>query len=66
MLAKQMAFYMINEDDMWQWLLRNKYLKRYPLAKLTHRPGDSHFRSELLKVKDTVLNLGSFILKNGE
>ena len=51
---------------MWQQLLRNKYLKRYPLSKVRHRPGDSHFWSGLMKVKDTFLNLGMFILKNGE
>jgi hypothetical protein len=64
-LLSKWLFNMINEDDMWQQLLRNKYLKRYPSAKLTHRFGDSHFRSGLMKVKDTFLNLGSFILKMG-
>jgi hypothetical protein len=59
-------FKLINEDGLWQQLLRNKYLYRYPLTKVTHRPGDSQCWSGLIKVKDIVLNLGKFILKNGE
>ena len=51
---------------MWQDLLRNKYLKRETLSKVTYKPGDSHFWSGLMKVKDTFLNLGSFLLHNGE
>jgi hypothetical protein len=65
-LLSKWLFKLINEDGMWQRLLRNKYLERYPLSKVKHRPSDSHFWSGLMKVKDTFLNLGNFILKNGE
>jgi hypothetical protein len=65
-LLSKWLFKLINEDGMWQQLLRNKYLKRYPLSKVTYNPGDSHFWSGLMKVKNTFLNLGTFILKNGE
>jgi hypothetical protein len=39
-------------------------MSRYTLTKVTSKPGDSHFLAGLMKVKDTFLNLGSFILKN--
>jgi hypothetical protein len=35
------------------------------MLKVTHRPGDSQFWLGLMKVKDTFLNLGTFILKMG-
>jgi hypothetical protein len=46
--------------------VRNKYLERYLLSKVKLKHGDSHFWSGLMKVKDTFLNLGNFIIKNGE
>lgn len=33
------------------------------LSKVTKIPKESHFQTKLMKVKDTYLNLGSFILK---
>jgi hypothetical protein len=64
-LLSKWLFKLLNEDGLWQTLLRKKYLSRYTLTKVTSKPGDSHFWAGLMKVKDTFLNLGSFILKNG-
>jgi hypothetical protein len=36
------------------------------LSKVGRKPGDSHFWSWLLKVKDQFFGLGSFILKDGK
>ena len=65
MLGKWL-FKLINEDGLWQNLLRNKYLKSCTLSKVGRKPGDSHFWSGLLKVKDQFFGLGSFILKDGK
>jgi hypothetical protein len=64
-LLSKWLFKLLNEDGLWQSLLRKKYLSRYTLTKVTSKQGDSHFWAGLMKVKDTFLNLGSFILKNG-
>jgi hypothetical protein len=43
-----------------------KYLKNYTLSKVMYKTGDSHFWSELMRVKNLFLSLGVFTLKNGE
>jgi hypothetical protein len=43
-----------------------KYLKKYTLSKVSHKPWDSHFRSSLMKAKELFLRCGVFTLKNGE
>ena len=42
-LLSKWLFKLINEDGMWQHILRNKYLKRYTISKISYKPGDSHF-----------------------
>ena len=64
--TKQVLFKLINEDGLWQNLLKRKYIKDKPIAQVQKRPGDSQFLSGLMKVKDKFLNLGSFQLNNGE
>jgi len=65
-LLSKWLFKLINEDGLWRNLLRQKYLKNHTLSKVSSKPGDSHFWSGLMKVKDTFLNLGSFLLKDGK
>ena len=50
---------------MWQQLLRKKYLRNRTIGQVTKKPGDSHFWSGLMKVKDQFLNLGVFHVNNG-
>jgi hypothetical protein len=57
---------LINQDSLWHNLLRNKYLKSCTLSKVGRKPGDYHFLSGLLKVKDQFFGLSSFILKDGK
>jgi hypothetical protein len=57
-------FKLINEDELWQKILKKKYVKDSTIAQVQIRHGDSHFWSGLLKVKDTFLNLGQFQLNN--
>jgi hypothetical protein len=65
-LMSKWLFKLVNEDGIWQSMLRNKYLKRHTLSKVSFRPCDSHFWSGIMKVKDLFFNLGSFVLGNGE
>ena len=41
----------MNEDGVWQQLLKKKYLKNKTLAQVVKRPGDSQFWSGLMEVK---------------
>ena len=50
---------------MWQQLLRNKYLGSQPLVQAEGKPGDSHFWSSLMKVKQDFLRFGTFKINNG-
>ena len=65
-LLSKWLFKLINEDGLWQNLLKRKYIKDKPIAQIQKRQGDSQFWSGLMKVKDKFLNLGSFQLNNGE
>jgi hypothetical protein len=44
-----------NEDGMWQKVLKRKYVKDKCLSQIKKRPGDSHFWSGLMEVKELVL-----------
>jgi hypothetical protein len=50
----------------WQDLLRNKYMHNKPIGQIQRKPGDSHFWSGLMKIKDCFLSFGTFHLNNGE
>ncbi|WVZ99656.1 hypothetical protein U9M48_044919 [Paspalum notatum var. saurae] len=45
--------------------LTNKYLHSTSLTQVKARPYDSHFWRGLMKIKDEVFSLGSFVVKNG-
>lgn len=64
-LLSKWLFRLLNEEGMWQQLIRNKYLKNKTLNQVEKRPGDSHFWGGLMGIKNHFLNLGSFALKNG-
>jgi hypothetical protein len=58
-------FKLINEDGLWQMILRNKYLSNQTIGKVKRKPEDSHFWTGLMKVKKKLLRYGSFQLNNG-
>jgi hypothetical protein len=64
-LLSKWLFKLINEDGLWQTILRNKYLSNQTIGKVERKPGDSHFWTRLMKVKDNFLRFGSFQLNNG-
>jgi hypothetical protein len=46
-------------------MLRNKYLRAKSLTQVEAKPYDSHFCRGLMHIKDEVLSLGSFVIKDG-
>ncbi len=65
-LFSKWLFKLINEQGLWQDLLKRKYLYNQYITQVDMKQGDSHFWSGLMKVKNTFLNMGSWILNNGE
>lgn len=65
-LLSKWLFKLINEEGIWQNLLRRKYLSHKNLAQAQRQPGDSHFWSGLMKVKDQFLHYGRFKVHNGK
>src|SRR6266498_3548994 len=64
-LLSKWLFRLINEDGIWQKLLRRKYLRNRTITQVNYMPGDSHFWAGLMKVKRDFLRLGRFILGDG-
>jgi hypothetical protein len=57
---------LINEEGMWQRLLKNKYLNSKSLSQVSKRAGESQFWSGLMDVKDQFLSMGRFKVNSGE
>jgi hypothetical protein len=55
----------LNEDGVWQNLLRRKYLKDKTITHVQHMSGDSQFCACLTTIKDEFLGLRSFSLGDG-
>jgi hypothetical protein len=65
-LLSKWLFKLLNEDGVWQQLLRNKYLHTKLLAEVTMKHTDSSFWKGLMKVKEYFFNRGSFTVGDGE
>ncbi len=61
-----MVVQVINENGVWQDLLKRKYLYNKSIIQVDRKQGDSHFWSGLMKVKNTFLTMGSWIVNNEE
>jgi len=57
---------LLNEDGIWQRLIRKKYLGDKTLSQVSKKVGDSHFLSGLMEVKDLFLSLGVFKVHSGD
>jgi hypothetical protein len=64
-LLSKWLFKLINEDGLWQQILKKKYVKDSTIGQVHRKHGDSHFWSGLVKGKEEFLNLGKFQLNNG-
>jgi hypothetical protein len=51
-LLSKWLFKLINEEGIWQDILKKKYLKGKTLAQVEKKKGDSHFWSGLMDVKN--------------
>jgi hypothetical protein len=65
-LLSKWLFKLINEDGLWQTILRNKYLTGHTIGKVERKPEDSHFWVGLMKAKENFLRHGSFRLNDGK
>jgi hypothetical protein len=63
-LLNKWLFKLINEDGLWQIIIRNKYLAGQTIGKVDRKPRDSHLWSGLMKGKETFLRYESFRLNN--
>ena len=64
-LLSKWLFKLINEQGVWQMLLRKKYLRFKSLTQVEYSLGDSHFWSGLVHVKPEFLRWGKFKLGSG-
>jgi predicted secreted Zn-dependent protease len=64
-LLSKWIFKFLNEEGMWQQILKRKYLKDKTFSQVERRKGDSHFWSSLMDVKNLCLERGGFNVKNG-
>jgi hypothetical protein len=65
-LLSKWLFKLLNEDGMWQELLRNKYIKEKTMGSYVKKPTDSHFWKSLLNIRDSFLELSHFKINNGK
>ena len=58
-------FKLLNEEGLWQDILRKKYLQNKTLSQVKKRRGDSQFWTGLMEVKDQFLARGHFLIHSG-
>jgi hypothetical protein len=64
-LLSKWLFKLLNEEGVWQELLRNKYLGSKPLAQVLSSPTDSQFWKGLMRVKEEFFSRGFFKIGDG-
>jgi hypothetical protein len=64
-LLSKWIFKLMNEDRLWQQIIRKKYLTNQTLGQVQKRPDDSQFWTGLMNAKPDFLQYGSFQIKNG-
>jgi len=64
-LLSKWLFKLVNEDGLWQQLIRKKFLKRKTITQVVRRPGDSQFWIGLMRIKENFFQLGKFKIQNG-
>ena len=64
-LLSKWLFKLLNEEGVWQQLLKNKYFTDKTLSQVQTKPTDSQFWKGLMSVKDDFFKRGSFKVGNG-
>ena len=65
-LLSKWLFKLTNKDDIWQQILRNKYLGSKTLTQVEKKSGDSQFWLGLMSVKQYFLKSMMFKVQNGK
>jgi hypothetical protein len=65
-LLSKWLFKLLNEDGVWQELLKNKYLHSKTLSQVVVKPSDSPFCKGLMRVKEEFFSRGNFKIGNGQ
>lgn len=58
-------FKLLNEEGIWQELLKNKYLGSKTISRVQWNPGDSYFWAGLMRVKQHLFHFSTFTIKDG-
>ncbi|WVZ81051.1 LOW QUALITY PROTEIN: hypothetical protein U9M48_028478 [Paspalum notatum var. saurae] len=64
-LLSKWLFKLLNEDGLWQQLLRKKYIKDKTIGEVQWKSGDSQFWLGLMKVKNSFLSIATFNVHSG-
>jgi hypothetical protein len=64
-LLSKWLYKLLTTDEIWQQLIRNKYLGSKPLSQAYWKSGNTHFWAGLMKVKSDFLRFRTFSIKNG-
>jgi hypothetical protein len=59
-LLGKWLFKFITEDEIWQNIIKQKYVASNVLSQVTWKPGDSHFWASLMATKKHFFCLGTF------
>ncbi|XP_022682391.1 uncharacterized protein LOC111257326 [Setaria italica] len=65
-LLSKWLFKLLNEEGVWQKLLRRKYLSNKTLTQVKKKKGDSQFWGGLMEIKDQFMAMGRFEVHNGK
>jgi hypothetical protein len=63
--SSKWLYKLINEQGIWQDLLRKKYMQDKAMGQIKRKLGDSQFWTSLMNVKDLFLGFNTFQLKSG-
>jgi len=55
-----------NEEDVWQKIIKHKYLKSDSILDVSHKQSDSAIWADLLKVKDIYLQGRKKVVRDGK
>ena len=64
-LLSKWLYMIYNTNGLWQRLIHRKYLNNKTLSQVQPRIGDSHFWRGILKVKESFLRFGTFLVGDG-
>jgi hypothetical protein len=64
-LLSRWLYKLLNEEGMWQSLLRRKYPANRTLSQAQRQATDSHFWNGLMKIKDLFISKGTFQVHDG-